>query len=282
VIIPLGTWAGLILLRGRVAPERRMVLALIGLGLALSLVVEVVVLRGDVSRMNTVFKFYLQGWVLLSITAAVAFGWLVRRSMRDPLLRQARTFWTPILTLLVLAAVSYPLFASEAKVGLRFAQLPLSLDGMQFMDYARYSDQERDLNLPGDAKAIRWLQDNVQGTPVILEGRSPVYRWGNRISIYTGLPTLLGWDVHQSQQRTGYPTLLQDRALDVERAYGSFNPQDALTIMRKYDVRWIVVGGLEQAYYPPQALAKFQSMPELRLAYDADGVQIYERVEVPS
>ena len=41
-------------------------------------------------------------------------------------------------------------------------------------------------------------------------------------------------------------------------------------------VRYVVVGGLERAYYPAFGLAKFGTMPELRLAYDADGVQIYE------
>ena len=36
------------------------------------------------------------------------------------------------------------------------------------------------------------------------------------------------------------------------------------------------VGGLERAYYNPAGLAKFETMPQLRLAYDADGVRIYE------
>jgi uncharacterized membrane protein len=46
--------------------------------------------------------------------------------------------------------------------------------------------------------------------------------------------------------------------------------------MRKYQVRYVVVGGLEQAYYPAPGLDKFKAMPELRLAYDAGAVQIYE------
>jgi hypothetical protein len=37
-----------------------------------------------------------------------------------------------------------------------------------------------------------------------------------------------------------------------------------------------VVGGLERAYYPAIGLAKFGTMPELGLVYDADDVQIYE------
>ena len=69
------------------------------------------------------------------------------------------------------------------------------------------------------------MQDNVAGTPVVLEGRTPVYRWGSRFSIYTGLPTILGWDVHEGQQRAGYTGMLQERMGDVERAYASTNPR---------------------------------------------------------
>jgi YYY domain-containing protein len=250
--------------------------ALFGVALFATLIPEFVSLQGDVGRMNTVFKFYLQAWVLLSVVAAVALGWLARRSARDALLSQLRPAWVTLLAIFVLAAVAYPLLASKAKVGLRFSDMPLTLDGMQYMDFARYLDDGRDLNLPADAQAIRWLQDNVAGTPVVLEGRSPVYRWGSRISIYTGLPTILGWDVHQSQQRAGYAGMIQERTADVDRAYASTSPPETLGILRKYQVRYVVVGGLERAYYPAAGLDKLHAMPELRLAYDAGGVQIYE------
>jgi YYY domain-containing protein len=250
--------------------------ALFGVALFATLIPEFVSLQGDVGRMNTVFKFYLQAWVLLSISAAVALGWLTRRWARDSLLRQLRPAWVALAMIFVLAAAAYPLLASKAKVGLRFNDMPLSLDGMQYMDSARYLDEGKDLNLAADASAIRWLQDNVVGTPVVLEGRSPVYRWGSRISIYTGLPTVLGWDVHQGQQRTGYAGMIQERITDVERAYASNNAQESMAMMRKYRVRYLVVGGLERAYYPAAGLDKFRTMPELRLAYDAGGVQIYE------
>ncbi len=39
--------------------------------------VEILVLVGDVGRMNTVFKFYLQVWTFFSISAAVGLGWLL-------------------------------------------------------------------------------------------------------------------------------------------------------------------------------------------------------------
>jgi uncharacterized membrane protein len=70
--------------------------------------------------------------------------------------------------------------------------------------------------------------------------------------------------------------MIQERINDVERAYATSSPQESLAIMRKYQVRYVVVGGLEQAYYPAPGLDKFKAMPELRLAYDAGAVQIYE------
>ncbi|MBV9357210.1 MAG: hypothetical protein JO023_16995, partial [Chloroflexi bacterium] len=274
----LGTWR---------RPGHAFQAGLLGAALIATLIPEFVALQGDIGRMNTVFKFYLQAWVLFAVAGAAAFAWLVQKAGRDPLLRLVRPAWIVAGVILFGAAVAYPLFASESKLGLRFAPLPLGLDGMAYMDHATYldrppfkpdSDPQSDLNLPGDAEAIRWLQDNVQGSPTVLEGRSPVYRWGSRIAVYTGLPTILGWDVHEGQQRTGYPSMLQQRANDVERAYSSTNPSDAMEVIRTYDVRWVVIGGLERAYYPAAGLAKFANMPELRLAYDHDGVQIYEVV----
>jgi YYY domain-containing protein len=250
--------------------------ALLAAGLFATLIPEYVALQGDVGRMNTVFKYYMQAWILLAIAAAVALGWLARRARRDPFLRSARTAWLAVFALLGLATLAYPLLATEGKVGLRFADLPLGLDGMAFMDHANYQDQNQNLNLPGDAKAIRWLQDTITGTPVILEGRAPVYHWGSRVSVYTGLPTILGWDVHESQQRTGYTPMIQDRAQAVEIAYASPDPGAALGVLRTYDVKYVYIGGLEHAYYPAAGLAKFARMPELRLVYDQDGVQIYE------
>jgi YYY domain-containing protein len=256
--------------------NRMLQAALFGVALFATLIPEFVSLQGDIGRMNTVFKFYLQAWVLLSVTAAVAVGWLVRKSGRDRLLRQVRPAWVAVLAIFVLAAVAYPLLASKGKVGLRFTDLPLSLDGMQYLDFAQYLDDGKDLQLPADAKAIRWMQDNLVGTPVVLEGRSPVYRWGSRFSIYTGLPTVLGWDVHQGQQRAGYSSMIQERITDVERAYSSVSAAETLAILHKYQVRYVVLGGLERAYYPAIGLDKFRRLPELRQVYDVDGVQIYE------
>ena len=74
--LPLAAWAGILILRPDMPDVKRGVLLMIGTGLVLTLAVEVVVLVGDIGRMNTVFKLYLQAWILLAVSAAAAFGWL--------------------------------------------------------------------------------------------------------------------------------------------------------------------------------------------------------------
>ena len=135
----------------------------------------------------------------------------------------------------------------------------------------------RTCNLPGDAQAIRWLQDNVVGTPVVLEGRSPVYRWGSRISIYTGLPTdpRLGRPPGPAARRLpGHDPGAHHRRrarLRLGRSAGDAGASCASTRCAR---SWSA--GSSGRTIPRSDSPSSAAMPELRLAYDADGVQIYE------
>jgi uncharacterized membrane protein len=262
---------------------------------------DIVAVKGDVGRMNTVFKFYLQAWILLALLAgpAAVLTWrgvfgrtqAVDRPAQpatdgpvDDLVTPAiareglRYAWAVLLIGLVAACAVYPILATRTKVPLRFEPLPPTLDGMAYMQQAVYRDRDKDLDLPSDWKAIRWVLQNVQGTPVIMEGNSPLYHWGSRFSIYTGLPAVIGWDWHQKQQRWGYQERVDQRLRDVSQFYESPDPEIAWSVVRKYGVRLIVVGGLERAYYPAAGLAKFDRMvgDGLDVAYRDGSVVIYQ------
>jgi uncharacterized membrane protein len=176
----------------------------------------------------------------------------------------------------------YPITAAPAKVRDRFSAeaSPHGLDGMAYMDKATYTDNNRDMMLADDKDAILWMLRNVDGSPVILEGTTPGYRWGSRYSIYTGLPAVQGWDWHEKQQRSVIPGVEIDRRLaDVGEIYNTGDLSLAQKLLDHYGVSYIVVGPLEQAYYNPQGLAKFAKMVELRYlepVYANKSVKIYE------
>jgi len=152
------------------------------------------------------------------------------------------------------------------------------------MTTSTYSDPAgQTYELKWDLEAIQWLLDNVLGTPTILEGQVPEYRWGARYSINTGLPTVLGWNWHQRQQRAAADE--QDvwkRAEDVADIYNTTNPEAATILLDKYSVRYVIVGPLERVYYTVEGLAKFDRMEAdgtLQVVYRNEGVTIYTVVE---
>ena len=249
LIGPLIVWSGLLLLRPGLALEKRIVLVLAGLALGLTLVVELVVVVGDISRMNTVFKFYLQAWELFAFTASAALAWTL---LALPAWSSGwRRAWQILLAALVFCAALYPLTATLAKLRDRMAEdAPRGLDGMAFMPFATYYDLGGSFSLAQDYEAIRWMQQNVQGSPVILEANIPEYRWGSRFTIYTGLPGVLGWNWHQRQQRlvTG-DTPVTERALGITDFYLTRSPDEAMAFLRRYDVSYVIVGQLERLFY---------------------------------
>jgi YYY domain-containing protein len=248
-VVPLLTWAGLLFLRPGQPVEKRYALVLIGAALALTALVEVVVAVGDISRMNTVFKFYLQVWEMLSLTAAAALAWTwadVRHWSPS-----WRGVWSLGLIVLVGAAFAYPVTATSAKLRDRMStSAPRGLDGMGFMPSATYHDLGRSFSLAEDHAAIRWMREHVQGSPVIVEANVPEYRWGSRFTIYTGLPGVLGWNWHQRQQRlVSGDAVVTDRALAINDFYLTRSIESAIDFLARYAVRYIIVGQLERAYF---------------------------------
>ncbi|HNR96236.1 MAG TPA: DUF2298 domain-containing protein [Anaerolineae bacterium] len=279
----------MIVLRLRLEIRQRFVWLLFGIGLVLSMAVDLVVLKGDIGRMNTVFKFYLQLWVFWSVGAAVGLSHILERfrarqgapAVWTP---AARSVWQGGLAFLIFLAALYPVMATRAKIYDRFdATLGPSLDGTAYMQTAVYNDGGQEIQLKYDLEAINWLLDNVKGSPVIAEANTEprgLYRWGSRVAIYTGLPTIIGWSWHQRQQRSAMPGQWIDQRLrDVQQLYSDSSPDAAMEIIKRYDVRYVYVGEVERIYYPDFGLRKFEEMRAnglLELAYHNEQVSIYQ------
>lgn len=260
---PLGVWVTLLLLRPGQNRAKQAVLFMIGTALILTLAVELVAVKGDIGRMNTVFKFYYQAWTLLALSAAAGLAWLWGRL--DGWRPGWRTAWLVGLGVLAFGAGLFPLHAARAKITDRMVNsAPHTLDGMVYMNYATYTDgltaeTSAEMDLSEDYRAIRWVQANVPGSPVIVEANTPEYRhWGTRFTIYTGLPGVIGWNWHQRQQRTVTPdTWVYDRIADVEDFYTTTSAERAADFLARYNVQYIILGQIERIWYAGPGLDKF-------------------------
>ncbi|NIV29702.1 MAG: hypothetical protein GWN58_09415, partial [Anaerolineae bacterium] len=154
--LPIAIMGLLLLFRPGLSATERLWAYLVLLGLAMTLGVEIIVIEGDIGRMNTVFKFYLQVWLMWGVAAAAALAWMLNRVQSW---RQGRGWWLGVLALLLFFASLYPPLAASAKIRDRFATHPgPSLDGWDYMEVATYHDPSGDqYDLKWDLEAIGWL-----------------------------------------------------------------------------------------------------------------------------
>lgn len=256
LIVVLMVFAGLLLPRRPSRNEPALLwqaaLVLVLAGLALTMFVEFFVAANiDIGRMNTVFKFYLEAWVLFAIAAAVAGGQVFQ------LLRNRRSGFRPVwlsgFAVLFGAALLYPVLATPSRINDRFDRsVGASLDGARFTDRAVYAVGGQVIPLAPDRAAIQWAQTHLSGSPVIAEVNTAplLYSWGNRYSVYTGDPAVIGWDWHQRQQRPLLSPLVTRRVQDIQLAFSTQDPVTAWQIFARHGVQYVIVGPLERAYFP--------------------------------
>ncbi len=282
VLLTLTCWSlAAALLDGNESTTRSDVAALgmLAVGLAIGIGVDFVRVEGDIARMNTLFKYYLVAWLLLGVAGAYGFwrGWTAWGPGQRAHSEEIRSAFAALVVLVAVAVMVYPVLATPVRIQDRFHFTPLTLDGEAWMPDAVHWERDELIEMRWDADAIRWLQDNVPGSPVVLEAHGDQYRWNGRVSVYTGLPTVIGWPWHQTQQRNDWD-LIQRRARDVSSIYNTLSKNAALDLIDQYRVRYIVVGDLERIYYLPHGIEKFEQMVEdgaLELAYANDRTTIY-------
>ena len=270
-------------------PQRRadvMALTMLALALAIGIGVDFVRIEGDIARMNTLFKYYLVAWLLFAAAGAYGLwrGWTTAGQSTGFTRNIFRWIAAGIVLAVLAGTLVYPALATSVRIQDRFNPIPLTLDGAAWMPNATYHPPDWCVGQPVDPiplrwdyDAIRWLQDNVSGTPVILEAHGSQYCWNSRVSQYTGLPTVLGWPWHQQQQRND-GNIVRSRARDVATIYATPSHRRALELLDKYGVAYIVVSDLERAYYSDRGIAKFDAMVDegtVALEYANLGTRIY-------
>jgi uncharacterized membrane protein len=285
LMVPLLILSFALMTQDKMPQERRFVLALLFTAFLLLVGVELFYLKdhldGDQAgwwRMNTLFKFYMQVWVMLGVALGASLPEVWKAVERWG--TGWSWLWTLAFALLFVAASLYPVLGTPARVIDRFPgeRPPVgTLDGIAFMTVGTYfwPNVDNPIHLRDDYDAIRWLQRNVPGTPVLAEAPIGYYReFGVRVSSYTGLPTLLG--MHESEQRYGWQ--VGRRSGMARELYVSSDPQRTMDLIRELGVRYVYVGPLEVAEYP-QSLDKFDQLAFRRflsVVYQNEQVTIYE------
>jgi YYY domain-containing protein len=189
-------------------------------------------------RMNTVFKLYLQIWILWGIAAGYCLyrstSLLNRRSSRNI---GNKTIWIVFFCILFASCGICSLTITAERISLDHN--PRSLDGTMYLNL---SDR-------GEYLAISWIRREIAGTPVILEapGRNS-YSTDSRVSAFTGLPTLIGWRWHEIMWGRGWDEI-RPRVNDADTIYSTHDIPLAIDLLDKYNVSYIYIGAAERERY---------------------------------
>lgn len=245
------------------APARAFVLWTVAVAALVLFAVDVVYIRDFFSnRMNTIFKFYYQVWLIwgtLAAYAAWAFAAAARRYLAPALV------WAALAAALLLGAWVYP----WATISYAHNQdAPRQIDALAFLS----------ASAPDEAAAIDWVKANTQPTDVVLTAAGDAYNETGRIATVTGRPTLLGWNgSHEQLWRSGSPEIIEEihrREGDIGKIYGQGTPaEETISLLKQYRVAYVYVGPKEREKY--QGADRLGQTDGLEQVFSQGQIQIY-------
>lgn len=213
-------------------------------------------------RANTMFKLVFQAFIMLAMSSGYI---IVRMATLMPYLKLKQRIllicFLAFSAVLVGLVMTYPYLAVNAYYG-NFKHYE-GLDGITYLKTL----------YPDDYVAINWLNQNIKGQPVILEAQGDSYTDYARISANTGLPTVLGWTVHEWLWRGSY-NVPAPRITDVQILYTTTDVQVARSLINKYHIQYVYVGTLERQKYPTLDEAKFGQLGHI--VFETGNTRIYK------
>lgn len=203
-------------------------------------------------RANTVFKFGYQAFIVSSLAAS----FIILRMVTFKKLKVLKYIYFPILFVAFCLISLFPFFAINSYFnGLKNYK---GLNGLTYL---------KDL-YPEDFQAILWINQNIKNQPVILEAHGESYTDYARVSSNTGLPTVIGWPVHEWLWRNSVKEV-DIRKEDVDKLYQSDDINLTQNLIRKYHLGYVFIGSLERQKYPSLNEDKFKKL----------GSQIYSNAQ---
>ncbi len=217
-------------------------------------------------RANTMFKLVFQAFIMLSLSSGYIlyrFSQWFRYVIKKHLLKSSLvlTIWMVIALFFVGVVSLYPYLATNSYYN--NLQTYHGLDGTAYLKPL----------YPTDYAAIQWINKNIKGQPVILEAQGDSYTDYARVSANTGLPTVLGWTVHEWLWRGSY-SIPAPRITDVQTMYESTNVSQVKQLLQEYNISYVFVGDLERQKYPTMTESVFKQLG--KVVYQDGNTRIYK------
>lgn len=187
------------------------------------------------ARSNTMFKLTYQAFILFGISM----GFILIRFLTDQACLWIRGIGVLGIACLLMTCCYTPTAVKQWTGGIWNRGNYQGLDATAFLE----------IEYPEDVKAIRWMQSEVEGNPVILEAPGDSYSKYCRVSAMTGLPTVQGWYVHEWLWRSDTEGLNRQRE-KIDAVYTSGDEAQVRTILKEYQVSYIFIGQMEWERYP--------------------------------
>ena len=220
-------------------------------------------------RMNTVFKFYYQVWILLAVVGAVALYYAAARLRRSP----AAAAVLSLVVVLVAAGFVYVPAAAYSRA--HDFTGPTTLNAL--------TEVER--RNPEEYEAVQWLNENAAPGSALIEA-AVIDDFGQpqggydanvaRFSQRTGVPTVIGWGGHERQWRGEPFEPIAERGRDVDTFYRTGDADEAQAILDRYGVTYVILGDLERRIYGAGVEERLASF--LEPVFENERVIIYGRL----
>ena len=223
------------LIEGR--KERSLMIRTLAITLILLIIIPELVYAKDIypdhPRANTMFKLTFQASIMIGLLSGALWGKLLdgERKMKAPVR------WVGIIIAgvifcgtLIFPAEAFPNFYNNFKTY-------QGLNGEQWMKNS----------MPEKYKVIKYLQKYADGRNMV-EAVGDSYTEFNAVSVFSGVPTIQGWRVHEWLWRGGYDEVAI-REGEVKDIYETGDQAKRKLLIDKYNVGWILVSKDEVAKY---------------------------------
>lgn len=217
--------------------ENKMLVRTLALSTVLLIAIPEFIFARDIypnhPRANTMFKLTYQAFIMMGILLGAVVGILldIERKMAIGWRLVAVFIVFGIFTgTMVFPLTAFPTYYSNFKSY-------YGLDGEKWLK----------TRLPENYGAVQFLEANRDGKNMV-EAVGDSYTLLNVVSVYSGVPTIEGWRVHEWLWRGGYDPVAE-REAEVREIYQGDNIEKTKAILKKYNVGWILVGQDEKLMY---------------------------------